>query len=274
MNDQPMTIEDEDLHAYVDGTLPEERRRIVEEALERNPELAARVGDFFSLNSLLHERFDRVLDEPVPQRLRAPMPRRWLRAANWPQFAGLAAALVIGVGIGVGTNFGRNLAEPPASGGGATRTVAYETADPLAREAAIAHVVYMPKVYRPDTMGADQEQAFVQLLADKLGTNVHPPILTKSGLELMGGRILPSDHGPIAQFMYRTAKDERVTLCISRRNASTNTTAFKLYQDGSVNVFYWVDGDFGYAVSGAIDRATLLQLSHDVYAQLTAAAPG
>jgi hypothetical protein len=35
-------------------------------------------------------------------------------------------------------------------------------------------------------------------------------------------------------------------------------------------VFYWIDGDFGYAVSGGIDRKALLELSHDVYAQLTA----
>ena len=61
-----------------------------------------------------------------------------------------------------------------------------------------------------------------------------------------------------------------MTLCISHRKVNSNTTAFKLYQDGPVNVFYWVDGDYGYAVSGGIDRKVLLQLSHDVYAQLTA----
>jgi anti-sigma factor RsiW len=74
--------------------------------------------------------------------------------------------------------------------------------------------------------------------------------------------------------MYRESKDERVTPCISHRNANTNTTAFKLYRDGSVNLFYRVDGNFGYAVSGGIDRSVLLQLSHDVYAQLTAAPRG
>ena len=85
---------------------------------------------------------------------------------------------------------------------------------------------------------------------------------------------MPGDDGPVAQFMYRGSKDERVTLCISHRKANTNTTAFELHQDGSVNVFYWVDGNFGYAVSGRIDRSVLLQLSQDVYAQLTAAPPG
>jgi len=52
----------------------------------------------------------------------------------------------------------------------------------------------------------------------------------------MGGRLLPGDDGPVAQFMYHDAKGERITLCISHRKISSDTTAFKLYQDGSVNV--------------------------------------
>ena len=70
--------------------------------------------------------------------------------------------------------------------------------------------------------------------------------------------------------MYRGPAGKRVTLCISHRKENSNTTAFKLYQDGPVNVFYWVDGDFAYAITSGIARKELLQLSHDVYAQFTA----
>jgi anti-sigma factor RsiW len=73
--------------------------------------------------------------------------------------------------------------------------------------------------------------------------HVHPPVLSKSGFNLSGGRLLPGADGPTAQFMYRGPSGERVTLCISRRQVNSNTTAFKLYQDGPVNVFYWIDGD-------------------------------
>ncbi|WP_144108084.1 anti-sigma factor family protein [Paraburkholderia sp. BCC1886] len=287
---QHTPIGEEELHAYVDGTLSDERRDAVERALEQNPELAARVSDYFSLNSLFHERYDRVLNEPVPRRLQMPAPevaaapvapRRWFSAANWPQFAGMAAALVLGVGIGVGTHWGQD-------GGGLsmsalsslsprspdTRAVSADGPEVFARQAAIAHVVYMPAIDRPADMTADHEQDFVQWLANRLGTNVHPPMLAKSGFSLSGGRLLPGADGPTAQFMYRGPHGERVTLCISHRQVSSNTTAFKLYQDGPVNVFYWVDGDFGYAVSGGIDRDQLLQLSHDVYSQLTGVAPG
>jgi anti-sigma factor RsiW len=274
MNEQFTSISEEDLHAYVDGTLSEERREQVERALEQNPALAERVSDYFSLNNMFHERYDRVLNEPVPARLRPGNTRRWRVAMNWPQFAGMAAALVLGVGIGVGTNMGKDLPAPWASTSTDVRAVKADGSEGLARAAAIAHVVYMPAVDRPVEMRTGQDEAFVQWLANKLGTDVHPPVLTKSGFELMGGRLLPGADGPIAQFMYRDAKGQRLTLCISHRKVSANTTAFKLYQDGPVNVFYWVDGDFGYAVSGGIDRAVMLQVAHDVYAQLTAATAG
>ncbi|MFP3551225.1 anti-sigma factor [Paraburkholderia sp. SIMBA_049] len=277
MSDQQTPISEEDVHAYVDGTLSDERREEVERAIELNPALAARVSDYFSLNNMFHERYDRVLNEPVPARLRMPEKRRWLSAANWPQFAGMAAALVLGIGIGVGTNMGKDVAAPGASAPSvtsSTRPVSADASEVFAQKAALAHVVYMPTVSRPAQIGEDHEQDFVQYLANKLGTEVHPPMLTKSGFELAGGRILPGDDGPVAQFMYHNANGERVTLCISHRKVNANTTAFKLYQEGPVNVFYWVDGDFGYAVSGGIDRKVMLQIAHDVYAQLTGATPG
>ncbi|WP_322034038.1 anti-sigma factor [Paraburkholderia sp. J76] len=280
MSDQQNPVTQDEIHAYVDGTLSEARRADVERELERNPELAARASDFFALNNLLHERYDRVLNEPLPGRLRvaAPEPgtqtvRNTRPAANWPRFAGLAAALVLGVGIGWGMRYGMNGAGAPAgaAGGGELRAVSADNSMRFAQQAALAHVVYMPAVARPDTMDDSQEQDFVKWLANRLGTNVHAPMLSKSGFELSGGRLLPADDGgEVAQFMYHNAQGERVTLCISHRKASANTTAFKLYQDGPVNVFYWVDGDFGYALSGGIDRKVLLQLAHDVYAQLTA----
>ncbi|CAB3802478.1 hypothetical protein LMG28688_05577 [Paraburkholderia caffeinitolerans] len=286
MSEQHNPVTEDEIHAYVDGTLAQARRADVERELERNPEHAARTSDFFALNNLLHERYDRVLSEPVPARLRIepasrsgasgnagePARRGAREAANWPKFAGLAAALVLGVGIGWGTHYGADMlggaagrGDPPAN----LSTVSADSTMNFVHEAALAHVVYMPEVDRPDTMGARREQDFVQWLASRLGTNVHAPMLEKSGFELQGGRLLPGANGDVAQFMYHNAQGERVTLCISHRKASSNTTAFKLYQDGPVNVFYWIDGDFGYALSGGIDRKVLLQLAHDAYAQLT-----
>lgn len=281
MNEQHTPISEEEIHAYVDGALAEHRRAELDRLLETDNALASRISDYFALNNMLHDRYDRVLIEPVPQRLMPPEPapapapvakKSWLSAANWPQFAGLAAALVAGIGIGVG-----GMTSQPArdmlltsAGDMSARHVSASKEESFARQSAIAYVTYAPMVTRPVEVGADHEQELVKWLSSRLGTDVHAPILTRVGFNLMGGRLLPGEDGPIAQFMYHDANGERITLNVSHRKVSRDVTAFKLFQDGSVNVFYWVDGDFGYAVSGAIDRKVLLDVSHDVYEQLTA----
>ncbi|MGE8642197.1 MAG: anti-sigma factor family protein, partial [Achromobacter sp.] len=39
-------------------------------------------------------------------------------------------------------------------------------------------------------------------------------------------------------------------------------------QEGPVRVFYWVEGQFGYALSGAVSRDELQRVSQEVYKQL------
>ena len=51
----------------------------------------------------------------------------------------------------------------------------------------------------------------------------------------------------------------------STKNAEA---AFRLAQHGAVNVFYWVDGAFGYSLSADVDRSVLPSVSTEVYWQL------
>ncbi|PIV72400.1 MAG: hypothetical protein COW56_09310, partial [Rhodocyclales bacterium CG17_big_fil_post_rev_8_21_14_2_50_68_7] len=39
-------------------------------------------------------------------------------------------------------------------------------------------------------------------------------------------------------------------------------------QEGPVNVFYWIDGKFGYALSAGIPRDELARVAADVYGHL------
>jgi len=87
------------------------------------------------------------------------------------------------------------------------------------------------------------------------------------GYGLVGGRLLPGDKGPVAQFMFEGTKGERLTLYITRE-AAGRETAFRFGQDGPVNVFYWVDRNFGYALSSEGDKADMLRVAETVYRQL------
>ncbi|UVA77810.1 anti-sigma factor family protein [Pandoraea commovens] len=278
MNEPNRPIDDNELHAYVDGELPPQRRAELDNALATDPALAAAVSELVALRRALHERYDDVLDEPVPPRLQrpadvqAPMPRGKV-AANWPRFAGLAAALVVGIGIGVQGNRLWSARETNASAiamreAAPSLATAADGAARFARRAAIAHVVYMPEIQRPTGMDGESEARFSKWIASRLETAAQAPDLSSRGFHLSGGRVLPDSDEHVVQYMYRNDAGERITVCISPAGVEGQPAAFRFYEDGPVRVFYWVDKTFGYAISGGIDRATLTGLSQDVYASL------
>ena len=124
-----MTLSDETLMAYVDGELDATARAEVEAAMLRNPELAQRVARQKALRGRVRLAFQRVADEPVPERLLAaaraerglppehrglpdesggrpatrrennvvPLRRKPQRRWSWPEWGAMAACLVIGI---------------------------------------------------------------------------------------------------------------------------------------------------------------------------------
>jgi anti-sigma factor RsiW len=273
MNDTHKEVTEDEIHAYVDGTLSSERREEIDGELEVNPALADRISGYFSLNHLLHERYDRVLDEPIPKALR-PAPALGTRlAANASRYLGVAAALVLGVGIGVGgmSHYVGMQGANGASDGG-FQQASLKTGVSFAEQSAIAHVLYVPDAARSVAAAdapADREDSLVQEISNRVGSDVRAPLLKRNGYALMGGRLLPNDGAPIAQFMYRDARGDRVTVCISHLQIGSDQTTFKPYRSGAVNVYYWTDGNFEFSVSGGLDRHRLLDISHEVYEQWT-----
>lgn len=246
MNDSPIT--EAELHAYVDGQLPAERRAAVEDYLAAHPAEAERVRAYRRQNEQLHVLFDTALDEPVPATLQRPPARR---VPGLTRAAALLAAAAVGGVLGWALRGGE----------------AVEITAGLPQQAAIAHVVYSPEVLHPVEVGARQEAHLVAWLSKRLGAPVRAPQLAEAGFELVGGRLLPGEAGPAAQFMYQDARGARLTLYV--RTAEDNReTAFRYAQEGKVGVFYWVDGSFGYALSGELERAQLLAVAEDVYRAL------
>lgn len=267
MNDSKIPVTEADLHAYVDGQLPEARRLQVEAWLASRPEDQARVQGWRRDAEALRTLLDPVLGESIPVRM--PLtPGRY--ALPLRQFA-LAASIAF-VSASLGWLAHGTFINPQMSSSGAQLAVAQpQDVAGFARRAAVAHVVYSPDVRRPVEVGADQEEQLIAWLSKRLGTPLKPPHLGRVGYELIGGRLLPGERGPVAQFMYHDGNGERLTLYVTREAAPTGDTAFRFAQEGPVNVFYWVDGKFGYAISAGADKANLHRIAQEVYRQL---APG
>jgi anti-sigma factor RsiW len=137
----------------------------------------------------------------------------------------------------------------------------------LVQQATYAHAVFAPEVRHPVEVTAAEETHLVQWLSKRLGADVRAPRLNEVGFDLVGGRLLPADGGAAAQFMYQNPAGVRLTLYV-RRDAVNETTAFRFAEQEKLRVFYWTDGPFGYALSGEIEKETLLAVATAVHAQL------
>jgi anti-sigma factor RsiW len=263
-------ITEADLHAYVDRQLAPARHAEVEQYLSTRPDEQQRVRGWQQQNDLLRGLLNPVLDEPVPMRLqRKPL----VTASLWRN---LAAGITISALSASSAWVLRGSIDAEATRLALVRSdsAVVSTTDNLTgfpRLAAVAHVVYSPDVRRPVEVGADQEEQLVKWLSKRLGTTIKPPSLQGIGYELIGGRLLPGDSGPVAQFMYHDVTGQRLTLYVTSEVGKIDgqpETAFHFGQDGPVNVFYWVDKNIGYAISGGADSKELLRVSQEVYRQL------
>src|SRR6201989_2594501 len=112
MNDRKISVTEDELHAYVDGELPAERRADVEAWLATHPEDAERVQSWRAMAEMLHARYDSVAQEPVPARLELERlerrPRQWLYGA-------VAAALVAFVAGGTAGWVAHGAANAPST---------------------------------------------------------------------------------------------------------------------------------------------------------------
>jgi anti-sigma factor RsiW len=270
-----LSVTEADLHAYVDGQLPADRAVEVAAYLNARPAEQTRLLAYRAQNNALRAMFNPVLEEPVPLALlnlpgaarAAPIDQSKLHGWRWQSLAaGLAIAFVSGSAgwllHGAATpNLELVQQERPAKAG-------LGKASGLAHQAAIAHVVYSPDLRRPVEIGADQEDQLVTWLSKRMGNQIRPPKLGTLGYELIGGRLLPGESGPVAQFMYHDSTGQRLTLYVSTEQVHNQDTGFKFSQEGPVQVFYWIDGKFGYALSGGINKAELGKIASAVYAQL------
>ncbi len=243
-------IGEADLHAYVDGQLDAARRAEVEAYVAAHPDAAALVHDLREQARTLHASYDGVLNEPIPLRLTNVLQARW-----WPRglVAGIAW-LTCGLIVGWLAHAEMRPAAGPTSA--------------FAQEALAAHVLYAVEKRHPVEVPAEQEAHLVAWLSKRLDAPIRAPALQAQGFSLLGGRLLPGGDGPLAQLMYESTQGERLTLTVKRAQPSEGDTGFRIMRHDGNSVFYWVDRDYGYALSGSIGRDRLLAVAQAVHAQL------
>ncbi|MEE9205916.1 MAG: anti-sigma factor, partial [Acidimicrobiia bacterium] len=138
----------------------------------------------------------------------------------------------------------------------------------FARQAASAHRVYAPELQRPVEVTAEQETQLLAWLSQRVGARIKAPKLADVGFRLIGGRLLPTAEGPAAQLMYENAAGKRITLYLRTDLRNTRDIEFQIARERDVNVWYWLEGPRGYALSGELDQRELLKIAEVLYDEL------
>ena len=252
MDDRDLIVTEDELHAYVDGELPDDRRAAVEIWLATHPEDAARVAAWRAQAEAIRARYGAVAGEPVPARF--DLDRLVRGGRKWTRIAAAAVLLAFLAGGGAGWA-GRGFWD----GGPSAKAVTAEAID--------AHRLYVVEVRHPVEVSGSDATHLSQWLSRRVGYALRAPDLDPLGLKLIGGRLLPSLAGTAAAFfMYEGASGERFTIYCRRTQAPESALRYRAA--GMIGTFFWVEDAVGFVVSGPPDRARLQTIAEAAYGQL------
>src|SRR5437763_12587341 len=204
MVDHNTTVTEDELHVYVDGELPADRREAVETWLPSHPDDAARVAAGRAQAEAIRARYGAVIHEPIPNRLALGKIMRDRRSWGTVAAAAAVVAFVIG-GIAGWMARGASAAAPT-------------TVELFASDAIEAHKLYISEVRHPIEVKADEDH-LLPWLSRRVGTTLRAPDLGDFGLKLLGGRRLPGVHGPAALFMSEGPTGQRHSISCLRPGA-------------------------------------------------------
>lgn len=254
MNGRPIT--EDDLHAYIDGLLNDDRRSEVSAYFEQHPDVAERFASYNDHRAEIRAAFDPVSSEPVPTRLNLAHIIVANRSSRWPSWRSAAAAAVLMVAAGVG---GWSLREvlPPAREG----VVA------LAGEATDSFVTFASDVSRPVELRSDSTDELVAWATQRLGRKPVLPDLSKSGYRMMGGRIVSTPHGAGLMLMYDNDRGSRLVMLSRPMLVDQNRTMISSSRN-NVDGWSWASDGMGYSVVGTLPSRELHPLADDIRRQI------
>src|SRR5664279_4813093 len=256
MIDRDAPVTEEELHALVDGELPEDRKEAVDAWLTAHPDQAAAVAAWRAQADSIRGRYGAVVNEPVPARLMLDQVLKRGRS-NGRSWAAVAAAASIAAFIAGGA------AGWFAHGASAASPSGF---DALTADALDAYKLYVVEVRHPVEVPGSERPHLTQWLSKRLGAELRVPDLQTIGLKLVGGRLLPGAAGAAAFYMYEGPSGERFTIYCAKAAESESAMRFKSAESSAA--FYWVDDKVAYVVSGPADRSQLEKVTKSVYEQV------
>jgi anti-sigma factor RsiW len=240
------SISDEDLHAYIDGALAEERAQLVRNALAVDPALAERVARFEADKAMFKAVYAPLAERPLPAEWIARAQRRRPQPPTyWRQASAIAAVLLV---VAMGPLAWRYY--QPATGTDVVQ-VALD-----AREG-------MPAGVRHAATNEDlKADRYNVALRQAVASNVRIPDLTRMGYRLQGLHL----YDKAAEILYRGPQDQLFTLYVRRSDGSVR---FDQFERRGLRVCIWQDDQISTVMAGDVSAAAMQRLATLSYTGLT-----
>ncbi len=273
---------------YIDGQLDAATRRQVETYLDEHPGARERVEAYRAQGAALHDLYDDVLGEEVPERLLAAT-RRWSGGASdaaprggggggsqwrWTHLA--TAAMMVGMlGFGVVSGW--------ALRGNLVQHDALQAAsNDFLHQAANAFSLYST----PGTPWSDNDTTdFAALLGwmqDTLRVDIAESALESAGYSFVSGRPLPLSSGLAGEVVFRDTDGRRLTLYFHLRGGPGEQASFAgpdhappgtyVRRDG-LSIYYWQSEPVSIALMGPLEEDTLVELASSLFQRAAPDAP-
>lgn len=246
-------IAEDMIQAYVDGRLPADRARAVEEHLAEAPADADRVARYIDQKGQLRHALQAKFDEPVPMRLTVAEIRRMQRMRQTRRLTALAAMITVAI---VGATAG--WVASPYFGG--TRT------EPLVAEALSVRDGGLRPERTLDAEALGTPGVGDKIVADTLAVSAKIPDLARSGFMLTGLSVVREPNGAAAlQVAYRDTAGRVFTLFIRRSQGSDR---FDLSRRGAMQVCVWQNDSLSVVMLAEMPAKEMLKVATMTYSAL------
>lgn len=249
----------EDLQDYLDERLDTFRKADIDAYLIENRDAAEHVATLKSQSEALKRLGAIILDEPVPDKLRAIVrkheqhkispSRLWSRK----RFLEVAAATLIFLS------------------GGSAGWWLHDRMTPLPTpvEALLENSSYALNFYGSDSgfpigFSPDQSKELANWIKKLFGKAVPYPDLSADNYQFSGGNILPGADSKTIFYLYSRSKNLHISVIAwaSDEEPSEELTVAEL---GDFAASYWYSGNFGYAVLGSSSDDGLGHIADSIY---------
>jgi anti-sigma factor RsiW len=248
MADRPSEFQ---LHAFIDGQCSPEEAARVEAFLNENPAEAARLGAYGEQKDLLRAALlDVELEEdPALAALGRQLERRISRRRFLPQLRAIAAGIVL---FGFGA----------ASHAVLAPYMPWQV-PPMVETATRAHEAFHASA--AVELPASRRAELVTRFSEHLGADVDVPDLAGLGLRLIGGRLLTSPEGAMAQLLYQDRTGGRLSVYLSGAELPGGS-GITIARMDEYAAGYWQEGGLSYSVVAEMEFEELRQIAMEIAA--------